>query len=234
LTSIDEDLLPGSGFPAFRLVTQLQLSVSPTSLRRPRLERRTRKLGKEDAMKLRVLVYPLVAVGVALVTGISVAAQNPDSARINTLLQQSKEHAARAHMDAEQIESFTRSRLDWRTHSAQIEHMRVDINELGKDIAVLSAARSEGSPWQQEAIDDIEPLLKSMADHMSAMIQHLNENQTQVHMPRYVDYAKTNYELSSKLLTMINDYVDYAEAKYKTEALEQKLTVAPNANEGEE
>lgn len=185
-------------------------------------------------MKLRVLVHPLLVAGVALMTGMSVAAQNPDSARINTLLQQSKEHATRAHMDAEQIESFTRSRLDWRTHSAQIAHMQVDINELGKDVAVLSAARSEGSPWQQEAIDDIEPLLKSMADHMSAMIQHLQDNQTQVHMPAYVDYAKENYQLSSKLLATINDYVDYAEAKYKTEALEQKLTVTPNASEGEE
>ena len=184
-------------------------------------------------MKMRV-AYPLVAMGVALMTGISVAAQNPDSARINTLLQQSREHAAAANMDAEKIESFTRSRLDWRTHSAQIEHMRADINELGKDVAVLSEARAEGSPWQQEAIDDIEPLLKSMADHMSAMIRHLKDNQTDVHMPAYVDYARANYQLSQKLLAMINDYVDYAEAKYKAEALEQKLALSPTASEGEE
>ena len=185
-------------------------------------------------MKTRLFAYPLLAMGVMFMTGLPLLAENPDSARINTLLQQAKQHAVNANLDAERIESFTRSKLDWRTHSQQIEHMRVDINEMGKDIATLSEERAQGSPWQQEAIDDINPLLKSMADHLSAMIRHLNDNQSLVHMPPYIDYAKANYELSQKLLAMINDYVDYAETKWRTEALEQKLALAPGATPGEE
>jgi hypothetical protein len=172
--------------------------------------------------------------GVMLMTGSAAMAQKSDSAKVNTLLQQAKEHAVNANSDAEKIESFTRSRLDWRTHSRQIEHMRVDVNELGKDVAALSEARSEAAPWQQEAIDDIEPLLKSMADHLSAMIQHLNDNQSLVHMPPYINYAKANYELSNKLLAIINDYVDYAEAKWKAEALEQNLGLVVKGSEGQE
>ena len=185
-------------------------------------------------MNRRWIVYPVLAVGSMLMTGIPVAGQNPDSARINTLLQNAKEHAVQANEDAEKIESYTRSRLHWRSHADQIEKMRVNINELGKDVGALSAARAEGSPWQQEAIDDIDPLLKSMADHLSAMIQHLSDNQSHVHMPPYVDYARANYQLSSKLLAMINDYVDYAEAKSTAEALEQKLELVPAAAEGEQ
>ena len=112
--------------------------------------------------------------------------------------------------------------------------MRENINELGKDVAALSDARPEGSLWQQDAIDHIDPLLQSMADHLSAMIQHLNENQNRVHMPPYIDYARANYQLSEKLLATINDYVDYAEAKSQAEALEQKLELAPKPAEGEE
>lgn len=179
-------------------------------------------------------VNPLVALGAMLMTGLTLAAQNPDSERITTLLQHTKEHAAKANLDAEKIESFTRSKLSWQSHSAQLRHMTEDVNELGKDMSELTAARLEGSPWQQEAIDDVNPLLRSLADHMTAMIKHLTENQTLVHMPAYVDYAKANYELSQKLLTMINDYIGYAEAKSKTDFLEQKLLITPGASESGE
>lgn len=185
-------------------------------------------------MKIRLAAYPLLAMGAMLMMGVPMAAQNPDSANINTLLQHAKEHAVQAHADAEKIESFTRSTLHWRTHSDQIARMRENINELGKDVAALSGARAEGSPWQQDAIDHIDPLLQSMADHLSAMIRHLNENQNLVHMPPYVDYARANYQLSEKLLATIRDYADYAEAKSQAESLEQKLELAPKPAEGQE
>src|SRR6185312_4374138 len=193
------------------------------------------KFGKGGrSMKIRLAAYPLLAMGAMLMMSVPMAAQNPDSANISTLLQHAKEHAVQAHADAEKIESYTRSTLSWRTHSDQIARMRDNINRLGKDVAALSGARAEGSPWQQDAIDHIDPLLQSMADHLSAMIQHLNENQNRVHMPPYVDYARANYQLSEKLLATIRDYADYAEAKSQTESLEQKLELAPNPAEGEE
>lgn len=184
-------------------------------------------------MKIR-FVYPLIALGAMLMPGLTVAGQNPNSEKITTLLQHAREHAVRADLDAEQIDAFTRSKLSWQSHSAQLRHMTEDVNELGKDMSELTSARSEGSPWQQEAIDNVNPLLQSLADHMTAMIKHLNENQERVHMPPYMNYAKANYELSQKLLAMMDDYIGYAEAKAKTEALEQKLLVVPGANESGE
>lgn len=112
--------------------------------------------------------------------------------------------------------------------------MKENVNELGKDIGELTAARDEGSPWQQEALGDIKPLLRSMADHMTAMMKHLADNQNRVHMPPYKDYAKAHFELSQKLLTMIDDYVDYAEAKSKAGALEQKLLLPQEPTSGEQ
>lgn len=179
-------------------------------------------------------VYPLLAMGAMLMTGFMAVAQNPDSAKITTLLQHAKEHAAQANLNAERIESYTRSRTTWESHAAQLSIMRENVNELGKDIGELTAARDEGSPWQQEAIDDINPLLRSMADHMTAMMKHLADNQNRVHMPPYKNYAKANYELSQKLLAMINDYVDYAESKSKAEALEQKLLLPQEPTSGDQ
>lgn len=183
-------------------------------------------------MKMR-FVYPLLAFGAVLMSGIHVLAQAPDSPKITALLQHAREHAAHANINAERIESYTRSRTTWESHAAQLARMKENVNELGKDVATLTAAREEGSAWQQEAIDDINPLLRSMADHLSAMINHLSENQNQVHMPPYKAYATANYEFSQKLVVMINDYIDYAEAKSKTEALEQKLLASPESTTGE-
>lgn len=175
--------------------------------------------------------FRITAFALALLTGPLLAAQNPDSARINDLLQQAKEHAASANLNAEKLEGYTRTRMGWQTHAAELTRMRENVNDLGKDVADLTAAREEGSSWQQEAIDDIDPLLRSMADHLSSMITHLADHQNQIHLQPYMDYAKANYEFSEKMLRMIHDYSDYAEAKAKAADLEQKLQIPATSGE---
>lgn len=88
----------------------------------------------EGRMKMRS-VFPLIALGSMLVTGLTLMAQSPDSARITTLLQHAREHAAKANLDAEQIEAFTRSKTSWHSHAEQLRHMTEDVNELGKDMS---------------------------------------------------------------------------------------------------
>lgn len=170
-----------------------------------------------------------VALAVALLSGSFLAAQSKDSGRINDLLQQAKSRAVQANHDADLINSFTRSRTSWRSHAIQLRSMTEHVNAMGKMLAEMDSAKEEGSPWQREAIEDIEPLLRSMADHMNGMINHLNDNQEKVHMPAYVDYTKANLELSDKLLAMIEDYVGYAEAKATADTLEQKLALPTDA-----
>lgn len=170
-----------------------------------------------------------VALALALFSGSFLAAQTKDSTRINDLLQQAKSRAVQANHDADMIASFTRSRTSWRSHAAQLRSMREHVNAMGKMLTEMHSVRDEGSPWQREAIEDIDPLLRSMADHLNGMIDHLNDNQEKVHMPAYVDYTKANLELSDKLLAMIEDYVGYAEAKATAEALEQKLALPADA-----
>ena len=62
-----------------------------------------------------------------------------------------------------------------------------------------------------------------MADLLTLTINHLNDNPSQVHMQAYRDYVKANCELTSGIAEMIDDFVNYDEAKSKAESLEQKL-----------
>lgn len=153
------------------------------------------------------------------------SAQKADSALISDLLSQAKSHAVRAQHEASTLDTYSRSRVSWQSHGRQIERIKEHVNELGKLNKQLSDARSEGSPWQQHAIDQVDGRLREMADLLTETINHVNENQSQIHMPAFRSYAKANYELATKLAKMIDDFVDYDRSKSMAEALEQKLAL---------
>ena len=177
----------------------------------------------KPARLLRRLTY--LAVFVAFVAAPISRAQVQDSAEINNLLSQSKTHARLAVNDAEKLDSYLRSHVSWQTHAMSLESMKEHVNELGRLHMELANARDQGSAWQQDAIDRIEPLLQSMADHLTATINHLNQNVNRVQMPAYLDYVKANYELAQKAAQAIDDYVEYSQVKVRTDRLELKLEV---------
>jgi hypothetical protein len=180
---------------------------------------------------LRISVGLAVVVLLLVIKGPAAVAQNADSAEISNLLSKAQHHATLLDNDADKLVGYTRSNLNWKSHAEQLESMKTHVNNLGKITAQLNDLRSEGSPWQQEAIDQINPLLQQMADHLTATINHLNENRNRVNMPAYQDYARGNYELASRTSELIKDYVNYDKAKSQSLALEQKLEL-PVKNEG--
>jgi hypothetical protein len=165
-----------------------------------------------------------VALALALASGTSIGfAQTADSEKISNLFSQAKSNAVLAEDDAATLESYTRSKAHWKLHAEQLERIKVHVNELGQLNKQLSDSRAEGSPWQQTAIDQVDARLREMADLLSATINHLNDNPSKVHMQGYRDYVKANRELTGRLAKMIEDFVDYDEAKSKADSLEQKL-----------
>lgn len=177
-------------------------------------------------MKIQSMIrnFSLAALALALATGTSIGfAQNADSEQISNLLKQAKSHAVLAEDDAAKLESYTRSKSSWQSHAAQLQRIREHINELGQLNKQLSDSRAGGSPWQQTAIDQIDLRLREIAHLLTVTINHLNDNPSQVHMQAYRDYVKANCELTSRIAKMIDDFVDYDEAKSKAESLEQKL-----------
>lgn len=168
----------------------------------------------------------LVVLALTLSMGSSTSsAQAADSAQISDLLAQAKSYALRAKTDASTLDTYTRSRLSWQSHARQVDRIREHVNELGKLNKDLSELRSEGSPWQQHAIDQVDGRLREMADLLRQTISHMNENPSQIHMPAFRDYAKANYQLATKIANMISDFVDYDQSKSMADALEQKLAL---------
>ena len=166
----------------------------------------------------------LAALALLLIMGpSSVVAQKSDSKEISRLLVEAKDHAVLAEDDAATLEDFTRSKLSWRTHGSKLTEIKDHVNALGVVSKQLNDLREQGSTWQQKAIEQIDPLLRDMASHLTATINHLNENQSRVHMKPYSDYAEANHEVASRMAELVKDFVEYDKATSKAESLESKL-----------
>lgn len=186
-------------------------------------------------MKIRQITHIAEAlVVVAFITVMSspiARAQSNDSAAISKLLSEAKSHAVQAEEHAATLKSYTTSGLSWESHASELNAMRLHINDLGKVAKELEDARPEGSPWQQVAIDRIDPLLRDMADQLTSTINHLNAHKSQIKMQAYRDYTAANYDLASRTAAIISDYVEYGKAKSKAESLERRLEL-PNPHGG--
>jgi hypothetical protein len=166
----------------------------------------------------------LVAGCLAIPTALQ-ATEPGDSAEITKLFTDAKAEAVQLKDDAEDMESFVKSKLSWESHARKVELIKEHINNAGKLLAKLQDAAPTGSPWQQTAIQQIDPLLRELAANTEATINHLNENRANIHFTQFKDYVKANYDLAMDLEALIRDFVNYGEAKDKTERLGKKLDV---------
>lgn len=170
-----------------------------------------------------VLTPALLMSGYLLMPNRTAAVEIGDSPQITQLLADTKAEAAELKRDAEDLESFTKSKLSWQSYSSKIEMIKGHVNNTGKLLGKLSDAKATGSPWQQDAIEKIEPLLKELATNTETTINYLNDNPVKIHFTEFKNYVRANYELAADLEALIRDFVDYGEAKGKIERLSKKL-----------
>ena len=149
-----------------------------------------------------------------------------DSDEVTKLMSEVKSEAVQLKDDAEDMKSFTRSKqLSWQSHAAKIEQIKQHVNKSGELLSKLHDAKASASPWQNQAIDEITPLLKELASSVTSTIEHLRKNQGRIHTPPYTDYVASTYDVATDLSGLIADYVAYGEAKNKSEDLGKKLEV---------
>jgi hypothetical protein len=153
-------------------------------------------------------------------------AQNAENPEVATLLQQARDQAAALSRDADELESLTRTNVSWQSHAAKLEDMKAHVNAMGQLVPKLVASRDSASPWQQQAVDRMVPLLKELAANTTAAIQHVNQNQERPTSGNYTEYLKENTETAHQLSDMISSFVRYGQTRAKLENLEQKLEIA--------
>lgn len=171
------------------------------------------------------LLNGMGALALLLSMCISASAKKADSKQISNLFSEIKQHASLAEDDAETLEAYTHSNVSWESHANRLSQVKEHVDDLLSDYNEAVRLREEGSPWQQEAIDRLRPVLKGMADHLTATLQHHNANPTQVKVKPYVDYVHGITQYTSKASALIHDLVDYGAARNTAESLERHLNL---------
>jgi hypothetical protein len=151
------------------------------------------------------------------------AQASKDSEEVSGLLADVKTEAVQLRHDADELKIFTHSKLSWGSHASKVEIIKEHVNNAGRLLSKLDDAKSTASPWQQQAIDQITPMLKELASNTTATIEHLNQRPQLLHTGPYANYVDANYEVASSLAELISDYVDYGKSKAKSEELASKL-----------
>ena len=103
-------------------------------------------------------------------------AQNTENPEVAQLLLDCRDHAIQLSRDADELESLTRSNASWQSHAVKLEEMKDDVNAMGRLAPKLLESRDSASPWQQQAIDRMMPLLNELAANTNAAIQHLSQS----------------------------------------------------------
>ena len=150
-------------------------------------------------------------------------AQNKDSDKISSLLSSAKIQAMWVAQDADTLQSYTMSPMTWESHASELRLISSHLDELTKITMKLNDARPEGSPWQQTAIDRINPLMGDLGESVSTTIRLLSSRPELVNMPPYRDSAHANYDLADRTATLISDFVEYGKSKGTSQTLNKKL-----------
>jgi len=173
-----------------------------------------------------LLLMGLLAVGCFLISSAAPAEDTPpgSSQEINQLLADVKTEAVALEQDCDEIALWARnSQMSWPSHGKKLTLISEHINRAGQLLKQLQDARDTASPWQQQAIDSIYPLLKQLADNTEVMIEHLRDNQNKTHFSPYTDYAKAGYELARDLAALVSDYVEYGNLEVEFHRLQDKI-----------
>jgi hypothetical protein len=145
------------------------------------------------------------------------------SAEASQLLKEVRAIAYELRRDAATLESYTLSRLDWRTHAFQLSLAKQHINAIGDRLESLQAIRSSAAPWQQQAIESIVPVAAQLATRTEAAINHLNEKRGHLFAPEYVGHLSTIAEHSSQLKQSVNLFLELASTQEKVDMLRDKV-----------
>jgi hypothetical protein len=151
-----------------------------------------------------------------------------DNPQVTQLLADANEEAFELANDADDTQMLILSDGNWVNHALMLARVKGHVDNLALIIDKLSKAHTSGSELQQEAIDQILPLVKDLSANTTAAINYLNQNRARPISNAYTQYLKKNAETAHQLSSIISSLVDYEKSMAGIEELRGKLVANGN------
>jgi hypothetical protein len=159
------------------------------------------------------------------------AAADDSSVQVSGLLSEAKTQAFQLKEDAGELWLFTQvpasassaAQIPPQSHLDSIHKISSDVSTMTVQLAKLEAARKTAAPWQQTAIDQINPLVKDLVASTEAVVEYIDKNPSKIYAEDYKDYVEANADAAAQLATLISSYVDYGKTRDRLNHLSKKL-----------
>jgi hypothetical protein len=97
------------------------------------------------------------------------------------------------------------------------------VDDMALIVRKLNETQKSGSDVQQQAVEQMLPLVRELSENTTAAIHDLDQNKNRPPSDTYRQYLKKNAETARELSSMVSSLVDYEESMADIAQLRRKL-----------
>jgi thiaminase len=104
-----------------------------------------------------------------------------------------------------------------------LEKVKGHVDNLALIIDKLTKAEKSGSELQEQAVEQMLPLVKQLSANTTVALNYLKQSKTRPTSETYTRYLEKNAETAHQLSSMISSLIDYEKSMTEIEQLRSKL-----------
>ena len=163
-----------------------------------------------------------------LLLSVTVYASTDENPQLTQLLADANDEAFELARDATDTQMLIRTDENWVDHALMLAKVKGHVDNLALIIEKLSKAQKSGSDLQEQAVEQMLPLVKQLSANTTAALNYLKQNKTRPTSETYTRYLEKNAETAHQLSSMISSLIDYEKSMTEIEQLRSKLEAPGN------
>ena len=176
----------------------------------------------------RPFVIAALIVSLTLLLSLTVYATEDENPQLAQLLADANDEAFELARDATNTQMLIRTDENWVDHALMLATVKGHVDNLALIIEKLNKAKMSGSELQEQAVEQMLPLVKQLSANTTAAINYLKQSKTRPISDTYTQYLEKNAETAHQLSSMISSLIDYEKSMTEIEKLRSKLEVPGN------
>jgi hypothetical protein len=163
-----------------------------------------------------------------LLLSVTVYAGTDENPQLTQLLADANDEAFELARDATDTQMLIRTDENWVDHALMLAKVKGHVDNLALIIEKLSKAQKSGSDLQEQAVEQMLPLVKQLSANTTAALNYLKQSKTRPTSETYTRYLEKNAETAHQLSSMISSLIDYEKSMTEIEQLRSKLEAPGN------
>jgi hypothetical protein len=150
----------------------------------------------------------------------------PESQQLTDLLSDASNEALELASDAAEMQSLISNDTNWVTHELMLAKVKERVDNMALIIEKLSKAQKSGSELQEQAVEQMLPLVKELSANTTAAINYLKRNKVRPISDSYTQYLNKNAETARQLSSIITSLLEYQKSMADIEKLRSRLVAS--------